>query len=56
MKRRKRIVRFLMASAYLPENQVCDAVSELLQDREVKEATRQFPDLVKIYLYFIVPG
>ena len=41
-----------MASAYLPENQVCDAISELLQEREVIEATRQFPDLVKIYQYF----
>ena len=41
-----------MASAYLPENQVCDAISELLQEKEVIEATRQFPDLVKIYQYF----
>ena len=41
-----------MASAYLTKNQVGDAISELLQEREVIEATRQFPDLVKIYQYF----
>ena len=48
----KRIIRLLMASAYLPENQVCDAISELLQEREVIEATSQFPNLVEIYQHF----
>ena len=48
----KRIIRLLMASAHLPENQVCDAISELLQEREVIEATRQFPELVKVYQCF----
>ena len=48
----KRIIRLLLAPAYLPENHVCEAISELLQEREVMEATRQFPDLAKIYQYF----
>ena len=48
----KRIIRLLMASAYLPGNHVCDATSQLLQESEVTEATRQFPVLVKIHQYF----
>ena len=48
----KGISELLMASAYLPENQVSDAISEHLQEREVIEATREFPDILKIYQYF----
>ena len=41
-----------MASAYLPEREVCNAISDCLREPEAVELARKFPDLLKIVSKF----